>query len=229
MNLRGLVLSGGGMFGAYQAGAWRALRKQFSPDLLVGSSIGAVNAFAIASGMPPDELAGWWMGNEMESMATLKLSMNEPGGLCSPARLEDGLRRLVRCCRPKKLLGIVMVELPSLIPRLICSRTVTVRHLLASCAVPFLFPPVRIGGSIMCDGSYMQSPPYWVAQKMGASRIASVELMPNRGAQPEEVTAFRPHGSLGGLREMLVWNRERVTAALERGESETAAALATTV
>ena len=38
-----LVLSAGGMYGAYQAGAWRVLAERFQPDLIVGASIGAVN------------------------------------------------------------------------------------------------------------------------------------------------------------------------------------------
>jgi len=51
-----LVLSGGGMYGAYQAGAWKALADVFRPDLIVGTSIGALNGWAIAGGCEPDEL-----------------------------------------------------------------------------------------------------------------------------------------------------------------------------
>ena len=45
-----LVLSAGGMFGAYQAGVWKALAERFQPDLVVGASAGALNAWAIAGG-----------------------------------------------------------------------------------------------------------------------------------------------------------------------------------
>ena len=38
-----LVLSAGGMYGAYQAGAWKAIADIFQPDLVVGASIGAIN------------------------------------------------------------------------------------------------------------------------------------------------------------------------------------------
>ena len=45
----GLILSGGGARGAFQVGALRALHEAgLRPDLLVGCSIGAVNAAAIA-------------------------------------------------------------------------------------------------------------------------------------------------------------------------------------
>ncbi len=49
-----LVLSAGGMFGAYQAGVWKALSRSFHPDLIVGASVGALNSWAI--------LAGAWFG-----------------------------------------------------------------------------------------------------------------------------------------------------------------------
>ena len=56
-----LVLSGGGMFGAWQAGAWRALAGRFAPDLIVGASVGSLNGYAIAGGATPDELAEFWL------------------------------------------------------------------------------------------------------------------------------------------------------------------------
>ncbi|MGH9659904.1 MAG: patatin-like phospholipase family protein, partial [Bryobacteraceae bacterium] len=56
-----LVLSGGGLFGAYQAGAWKALAARFPPDLVVGASAGALNAWCIAGGCTPDELIAQWL------------------------------------------------------------------------------------------------------------------------------------------------------------------------
>src|SRR5690606_6374338 len=59
--MRALVLSGGASFGAYQAGVWKALREQaWEPDLIVGVSIGAVNAFALSHGANEDEMAYVW-------------------------------------------------------------------------------------------------------------------------------------------------------------------------
>src|ERR1700689_2272047 len=55
-----LVLSAGGMFGAHQAGAWRELAASFQPDLVVGTSVGALNGWAIAGGCPPEELIRFW-------------------------------------------------------------------------------------------------------------------------------------------------------------------------
>jgi hypothetical protein len=55
-----LVLSAGGMFGAYQAGAWRAMAEQFEPDIVVGASVGALNGWSIAAGCSPERLIEAW-------------------------------------------------------------------------------------------------------------------------------------------------------------------------
>src|ERR1035441_622902 len=55
-----LVLSAGGMFGAYHAGAWNVLSRRFQPDLVVGTSAGALNGWAIAGGCSPAELLDMW-------------------------------------------------------------------------------------------------------------------------------------------------------------------------
>src|SRR4051812_49929012 len=56
-----LVLSAGGMFGAYQAGVWKALGNILQPDIVVGASVGALNGWLIAAGSHGDELARRWL------------------------------------------------------------------------------------------------------------------------------------------------------------------------
>src|SRR5262249_57380268 len=59
--MRALVFSAGGTFGAYQAGVWQALEERgFQPDLVVGASIGAVNAAAVARGATGRRLQDLW-------------------------------------------------------------------------------------------------------------------------------------------------------------------------
>ena len=70
--IRALILSGGGGRGAFHAGVYQYLMSQnkgnvdpahsgpWKPDIVVGTSIGAVNGAAIAQGMPAHELANVW-------------------------------------------------------------------------------------------------------------------------------------------------------------------------
>lgn len=72
MTIRTLVLSGGGGRGAFQAGVYQYLmeadkpdvdeahRGPWSPEIVVGTSIGAVNGAAIVQGISPDELVKFW-------------------------------------------------------------------------------------------------------------------------------------------------------------------------
>jgi NTE family protein len=50
----------------------------------------------------------------------------------------------------------------------------TAEHVLASTAIPLLFPPVRIGGRLYCDGSLRQHVPLSPALHLGASRLVVV-------------------------------------------------------
>jgi NTE family protein len=47
-------------------------------------------------------------------------------------------------------------------------------HALASAAIPLLFPPVRVGGELYCDGSLRQDLPLSPAVALGASRLLVV-------------------------------------------------------
>jgi len=50
---RALILSGGGARGAYEIGVWKRLcEMSWRPDLICGTSVGAINGAAIAAGLP---------------------------------------------------------------------------------------------------------------------------------------------------------------------------------
>lgn len=73
MTIRTLVLSGGGGRGAFHAGVYRYLmeadkagitdthRGPWIPDIVVGTSIGAVNGAAIVQGISADKLVDFWL------------------------------------------------------------------------------------------------------------------------------------------------------------------------
>jgi NTE family protein len=50
------------------------------------------------------------------------------------------------------------------------------QHALASAAIPLVFPPVRIGSSLYCDGGLRQNTPIAPAIRLGAERILVVGL-----------------------------------------------------
>lgn len=55
---------------------------------------------------------------------------------------------------------------------------ITVEHVMASAALPILFPAVRLQGSWYGDGGVRESDPLWPAQALGAGRILAVSTRP---------------------------------------------------
>lgn len=77
--LRGLVLSGGGGRGAFHAGVYRYLSEQgWEPDVVVGTSIGAVNGAAITQGISAEELVTIWRSLEEHDIQGLPPTMRGP-------------------------------------------------------------------------------------------------------------------------------------------------------
>jgi NTE family protein len=63
----GLVLSGGGARGAFQVGVWKVLSEDpcglgRKPEVISGTSCGAINGVLIAAGLRADEMLDFWMG-----------------------------------------------------------------------------------------------------------------------------------------------------------------------
>src|ERR1700679_3319960 len=82
-----LVLSAGGMFGAYQAGAYRAIREQLEPDIIVGASVGALNGWALSSGCTAEHLIEKWL--DPSAGDTLRLFPDAGWGLFRKPRWFD--------------------------------------------------------------------------------------------------------------------------------------------
>ena len=85
--IRALILSGGGGRGAFHAGVYKYLMKNYKfnvdsdhvgawePQIIVGTSIGAVNGAAIAQGMPADQLVDIWKSLEEKDIQGLPPGM----------------------------------------------------------------------------------------------------------------------------------------------------------
>jgi NTE family protein len=87
---------------------------------------------------------------------------------------------------------VVFVECADALPEWGGDQTVEPRateldaaHALASAAVPFIFPPVRIGHEFHCDGGLRQNVPLSPARRLGADGVLVVNprYLPPRGAK----------------------------------------------
>jgi predicted acylesterase/phospholipase RssA len=161
MAKKALVLSGGGMFGAWQAGAWRVLAQHFRPNLIVGASVGSLNGYAIAAGDPPERLCDSWL---------------RPHSIHSPS-LDRTIAELLRY--PLKLdFAIVLTDLARMKPVTFRGSQIRAPHLAASCAVPPLRLPVKIDGRWYADGGLLNPLPVFAAVELGATDIVAIHVLP---------------------------------------------------
>jgi NTE family protein len=195
-----LVLAGGGSFGVVQVGMLRALCAHgVRPDLVAGSSVGAING-AFYAGDPSaggiERLAGLWRGLTRRDVFPISLR-RLLGALASSDALfaPFALRKLLATHLPHALLEnsvipmhVVATDLLTGAPVRI-SAGVAVEAVLASCAIPAIYPPVRIGGRQLVDGAVACNTPIRIAVELGATRLI---LLPTAFACPH---AAPPRGA----------------------------------
>jgi NTE family protein len=236
-----LVLSAGGMFGAYQAGAWRVLAKTFRPDLVIGASAGSINAWIIAGGADPEALVGHWLDPAIGGITRIHPFRRPRTGIFDPAPLEAHVEAIWKAYRPRMDVVVIAVDLKTLRPQLFRNEEITWRHLAASCAIPVLYPPVRIGSRLYTDGGLLGTMPLWAAAESGAERILGINALPQLPsriahaaarafiswapplpavADGPEIHVIAPQGHLGSLREALFWNEAAAKRFIAAGEQD---------
>ena len=177
------VLGGGGNLGAIQVGMLRALvERGIVPDHLVGCSVGSLNAAALAaepSLATVDALEDTWRTLDGEAIVssgrlsaiwllTRKYRSLQPN---------DGLRRLIERALPYRRFEEARVPLHIVATSLRTGRECwfdsgsVVEPILASAALPAVFPPVEIGGELLIDGAVVNNVPISRALQLGAERI----------------------------------------------------------
>lgn len=177
------VLAGGGSLGAVQVGMLKALcRARITPDLVVGASVGAINAAYYAAA--PDEsgvaqLERIWLDLRRSDVFPLSTSDTL---LCLLGRRDflaqpDPLRALIAKRLPYRnledaALPCHVVATDALDGReVILSTGDAADALLASAAIPAVFPSVVIGGRPLMDGGIASNTPISAAIELGATRV----------------------------------------------------------
>jgi NTE family protein len=189
-EITALVLGGGGTRGAVQIGMLQVLAEYgFVPDRIYGSSVGAVNGVAFA-GDPTrrgvERMTDIWVGLTRDAVYP-------QGRLHGPwlylqqrdsVYPNSGLRKIV-------VEGINFERLEdAVVPVEVVATSLTdgqerwftygsaVEAVLASSAVPAIFPPVEIDGELYIDGGVVNNVPLRRAIDAGATRIVVLLCTP---------------------------------------------------
>ena len=197
------VLSGGGSLGAIQVGALQSLMDAgVRPDVLVGCSVGSLNATFLA--MDPrrerlDDLEKLWLSlNRGDIFPASRRSIaghlvRRDTHLYEPHGLRDLVDRLVPTSDIADLavpVHIVTTDLFSGQPVWWTSGDPR-QVLVASASLPGLFPPVDLGGSLHVDGGVTCPVPVQRAIELGAERIWVFDVTGGSlGRRDERMTAL---------------------------------------
>lgn len=182
------VLGGGGILGAHEVGMLRALAESsVEPDMILGTSIGAVNGALFAADPTVDgvqRLAHLWRDSDLAEVSAANL-LRRIGTLArSGTHLESLETARIRLA---KALGAARVEdLPVRFQCVAASIERAAEHwfeegpltdvVLASCAVPGVLPPVKIGEEHYIDGGIVNSIPVGRAVALGATSIYVLQV-----------------------------------------------------
>lgn len=176
------VMAGGGSLGAVEVGMLQALLDWGeTPAFMVGASAGAINTAYFAGDPTP---AG---ARELERIwCALKRREVFPFNLGSVVRLlrhrdhlvdSDGLRRLLERYLPYRRIEDATVPIHLVASDMLTGQEVllsagsVVDAVLASAAIPGVYPPVQIGGRLLIDGGVANNTPISVAIGLGATRV----------------------------------------------------------
>jgi NTE family protein len=177
------VLGGGGLLGAAEVGMLQALfDREIRPDLIVGTSVGAINGALVAADpqlSAVDRLREVWqdlaargifVGSVLARMGTLVRTRTH-------LHPREPLRDLLVEHLPVKTFAELQVPFQCVAASIEraaeqwFSDGPLVEALLASSAVPGLLPPVEIGGEHYLDGGLVHSIPVGRAVALGADTI----------------------------------------------------------
>lgn len=188
-----LVLGGGGAMGAYQAGAMLALAEAgVLPDAMFGCSAGALNA-AFFAGNPAvrraEQLVDWWLDPRTHGLLSAPWWLRLRGVVGAVATQRSGLfdagplRRIIAEQVPTHDLSELAVPLTVTTTCLDCagpehhSSGAVTDTLVASCALPGLFPPVRLAdGHLHVDGGVLCGVPLTPALAVAGPRDQVIVL-----------------------------------------------------
>ncbi|MFN8124939.1 MAG: patatin-like phospholipase family protein [Candidatus Nanopelagicales bacterium] len=179
------VLAGGASFGATQWGHIRALAQtDLRPDFVVGTSVGSLNGAVLAEDpeAAPERLTELWtsatrqeiFGNVMSH--AVNLATGRPAAVSN-----DGLREFIERALSARVFGDLTVPFTAMATDFDTGRAISldsddlISALLASAAIPLVFPAVERKGRRLVDGGLVANVPIRVAAELGAQTLVVLD------------------------------------------------------
>jgi NTE family protein len=191
MTARGdvaFVLGGGGVLGAHEVGMLQALLEAgIQPDLVIGTSVGAINGAVVAAEPTKDaiaQLTDLWSGIGDEDVFGGSVFSRVGTLVRSRTHLysNEPLRQLLKTYLPAVRFADTQVPFQCVAASIEkagahwFTEGPIIEAVLASTAVPGLFPPVEIRGEHFFDGGLVHSIPVGRAVSLGARTVYVLQV-----------------------------------------------------
>lgn len=172
----GLALGGGGARGAAHIGVLMELyRLGIKPNLITGTSIGGLVGALVAAGLSIEEMVAFFKQMTVANIYGL------PGGhpsLSHNNKIEKMLEQSFG--RPtfaalKTPLAVVTTDLVTR-NEVILDEGDVITAVLATIALPIIFPPVKHGNQVLVDGGLLNNIPFDIARARGATYVIAISL-----------------------------------------------------
>ncbi|GIH22667.1 patatin [Acrocarpospora phusangensis] len=206
-----VVVGGGGVLGAAQVGVGYALEQRgFVPDLIIGTSVGALNG-AIAAAHP-GQAAPWldrvWTHARRREVFPLGY-LSSRASICA----DRGLRRLIAQAGLPSRIEQLEVPFTAVAMDLSTGAQALLDHgdlesaLLASTAIPGVLPPVDRDGRTLVDGGVISYVPVRAAQEAGAASVVVLSIGP-AGWPLRPTVPPRRAGAVAARAGLLLWHHQ---------------------
>ncbi len=193
-HVLGLVLGGGSVRGAAHLGVLSVLEREgIRPDIVVGTSAGALVGAGVAAGVPVSEMYDYFRIARWKVLA--KPSWGSKLSMLDTDPLGALLERIVEAQTFDQLsLTFAAVATDILTGTTYVFTEGPLRKaLVASSAIPGIFEPVSHGEYLLIDGGITDNLPIDVARDMGATLVVAIDIMPlpDGGHVPKSVRDTR--------------------------------------
>jgi NTE family protein len=205
------VVGGGGVFGAAQIGVGYALEQRgFVPDLIIGTSVGALNGAIVAAhpGTPASWLDHVWTKLRRRDVFPLGYPSSRVSIFA-----DHGLRRLIARAGLPSRIEQLAVPFTAVAMDLVTGAQALLDHgdlesaLLASAAIPGVLPPVLREGRMLVDGGVIAFVPVRAAQWAGAASVVVLPTGPASWPLRPAIPRKRA-GAIAARAGLLMWHHQ---------------------
>lgn len=175
----GLALGGGGMKGLAHVGALTVIEAHgIRPQLIAGTSIGALVGAFYASGMPLGSIRQLFIEERIAELIRPRLDGKGLMGV-------SGIRELLELFLPVKTFDQLKIPFMAMAcdvetgEEVILKEGSVIEAVLASIAIPGFFAPIQIGNRWLVDGGIVNNLPISALKQAGATQTIAIRLFSN--------------------------------------------------